>query len=310
MIARTTVLFPLWAIMFSLIAYFFPSVFIGLRPSIIFLLGIVMFGMGMTLTPADFAQVLKRPGVIGTGLLLQYLLMPAIAWGVSIILDLSTGLLIGMVLVGTSPGGTASNVICYLARGDVALSIALTTVSTLVAVAATPLLTDWYVGQSVDVPVFKMLLDVLKIIVAPVVVGVIINYLVGHKIRTIKKWFPLVSVFSIVLIIAIIVALNQSRLTGIAGTLVIAVILHNGFGLAGGYWISRVLGFDRRTCRTLAIEVGMQNSGLAVTLAIKYFSSLAALPGALFSIWHNISGSLLASAWARQQRRSWTSEQP
>ena len=138
MITRATVLFPLWAIVFSLIAYFFPWVFIDLRPSIIFLLGIVMFGMGMTLTPADFIEVLKRPGIIGTGLLLQYLLMPSIAWGVSQILDLSTGLFIGMILVGTSPGGTASNVICYLARGDVALSIALTTVSTLVAVVATP----------------------------------------------------------------------------------------------------------------------------------------------------------------------------
>ena len=304
MITRTTALFPLWAIVFSLTAYVFPSVFIDLSPSIVYLLGIVMFGMGMTLTPADFTEVLRRPGIIGTGLLLQYLLMPAIAWGVSKALDLSTGLLIGMVLVGTSPGGTASNVICYLARGDVALSIALTTTSTLIAVAATSVLTYWYVGQAVDVPVVKMLLDVLKIIIAPVVAGVIINYLIGHKLRAVKRWFPLVSVFSIVLIIAVIVALNQSRLSAIAVTLVTAVILHNGFGLVGGYWIARVLGFDRRTCRTLAIEVGMQNSGLAVTLAIKYFSPLAALPGALFSIWHNISGSLLAAGWARQQQKS------
>jgi BASS family bile acid:Na+ symporter len=304
MSARTTLLFPLLAIACSLTAYLFPAIFIDLKPSIVYLLGMVMFGMGMTLTPAEFTEVLKRPGLIVTGLLLQYLLMPAIAWGVSTALGLSTGLVIGMVLVGASPGGTASNVICYLARGNVALSIALTTVSTLVAVAATPVLTYWYVGHSVDVPVFKMLLDVLKIIIAPVVAGVIINYLIGHKIRAIKQWFSLVSVFSIVLIISIIVALNQSRLSGIAGTLVTAVIAHNGIGLAGGYWISRALGFDRGICRTLAIEVGMQNSGLAVTLAIKYFSSLAALPGALFSIWHNISGALLAAGWASQSQHS------
>ena len=303
MIARTTLLFPLLAIAGSLFAYFFPTILIDLKPSIVYLLGMVMFGMGMTLTPAEFGEVLKRPGLIVTGLSLQYLLMPAIAWGVSTALDLSTGLLIGMVLVGTSPGGTASNVICYLARGDVALSITLTTASTMVAVAATPVLTYWYVGQVVDVPVIDMLLVVLKIIIAPVAAGVIINYLFGHKLRAIKQWFPLVSVGAIVLIIAIIVALNQGRLGEIAGTLVTAVIAHNGIGLAGGYWISRLLGFERRICRTLAIEVGMQNSGLAVTLAIKYISSVAALPGALFSIWHNISGAVLAAGWARQRQR-------
>ncbi len=209
-----------------------------------------------------------------------------------------------MVLVGVSPGGTASNVICYLARGDVAVSIALTTASTLAAVAATPVLTYWYVGQVVDVPVIDMLLDVLKIIIAPVAAGVIINYLFGHKLRAIKQWFPLVSVCAIVLIIAIIVALNQGRLGGIAVTLVTAVIAHNGIGLAGGYWIARLLGFERKICRTLAIEVGMQNSGLAVTLAIKYFSSVAALPGALFSIWHNISGALLAAGRANLDPRT------
>ncbi len=304
MIARTTLLFPLLAIAGSVIAYNFPAIFIPLKPSIVYLLGIVMFGMGITLTPAEFTEVLRRPNLIATGLLLQYLLMPAIAWGVSTTLGLSSGLLIGMVLVGASPGGTASNVICYLARGDVALSIALTTASTLVAVAATPVLTYWYVGQTVDVPVVKMLLDVLKIIVAPVVAGVLINYLFRHKITAIKQWFPLASVFSIVLIIAVIVALNHSRLSETAGTLVTAVIAHNGIGLAAGYWISRILGFDRRICRTLAIEVGMQNSGLAVTLAIKYFSALAALPGALFSIWHNISGALLAAGWATQSQHS------
>ncbi len=300
MLDRTTSLFPLWAILFSILAYLCPQCLVGFKPAIIYLLGVVMFGMGMTLTADNFAAVLKRPNVVTVGVLLQYLLMPLIAWGLSRALNLSPELMVGMVLVGSSPGGTASNVICYLARGDVALSITLTALSTLLAVLASPLLTWLYIGHTVEVPVVKMLLDVLKVVIVPVAVGVVINTLIGHRIGEAKKIFPLISVAAIVFIIAIIIALNQARLQQLAMTLFIAVVLHNALGLVGGYWLARGFGYDLRICRTLAIEVGMQNSGLAVALSIKFFSPLAALPGALFSIWHNLSGSLLASWWSRR----------
>ncbi len=301
MIERTTSLFPLWAILFCFLAYLYPQGFIELKPAILYLLGVVMFGMGVTLTGRDFYRVMIRPRVIVTGVLLQYLLMPLIAWLLSFGLDLAPALMVGMVLVGASPGGTASNVICYLARGDVALSITLTTCSTLLAVLATPLLSWAYLGQIVEVPVINMLLDVLRIVIAPVIVGVAVNTLFGARIEGMKSIFPLISVAAIVIIIAIIVALNQASLQALAATLLLAVVLHNGLGIAGGYWLTRWLGYEQRTCRTLAIEVGMQNSGLAVALAIKFFSPMAALPGALFSIWHNITGSLLSAWWSRHR---------
>jgi len=299
MIERSTRLFPLWALLMSTIAYLFPQAFIDLKPAIVYLLGMVMFSMGITLTVKDFYLVLKRPRVIFLGSLLQYLLMPLIAWLLSRMLDLQSALTVGMILVGSSPGGTASNLVCYLARGDVALSITLTTVSTLLAVLATPLLCWAYLGHTVEVPVINMLTDVLKIVIAPVCAGVLLNALFWDRIEGIKRIFPLLSIAAIVFIIAIIVALNQPKLQSLALTLVLAVALHNALGLTGAYWLSRWLGYDRRICRTLAIEVGMQNSGLAVALAIKFFLPLAALPGALFSIWHNLTGALLASWWSR-----------
>jgi len=210
-------------------------------------------------------------------------------------------LTVGLILVGCSPGGTASNVICYLARGDVALSITLTTASTLLAVVATPLLTLFYAGETVPVPALDILFTVFKIIFLPVMLGVLANHYFHRALSPVRKVFPLLSVLSIVLIIMIIVALNHDSLANVASGLAAVVVLHNSVGLLGGYWLPRWLGRDERECRTLAIEVGMQNSGLAVALAVKYFSVTAALPGALFSIWHNLSGSLLAGIWRRQQ---------
>jgi len=258
-----------------------------------------MFGMGMSLKANDFLLIFKSPKPILLGLLLQFLCMPFFAWGLSTWLQLPLALASGMVLVGASPGGTASNVICYLAKGNVALSIAITTFSTVLAVIATPALSLLYLGKQVDVPAMKMLMDIVKIIILPVTAGIIVNQLFGRLLGAARQIFPLISVFAIVLIIAIIVALNHSRLDSIGILLVSAVALHNALGLLAGYWLPRAFGMDQRTCKTLAIEVGMQNSGLAVALAVKYFSPAAALPGALFSLWHNLTGSLLASFWSR-----------
>ena len=291
--------FPLWAILLSAVAYVLPELFIPLKGSLFFLLGLVMFGMGISLKARDFLAVIKSPKPIILGLLLQFLCMPFFAWALSSWLQLPLMLATGMLLVGASPGGTASNVICYLAKGNVALSITVTAMSTLVAVVATPFLSFLYLSQQVDVPAMKMLIDIFKIIILPVTAGIICNQLFGRFLKTARHIFPAVSVLSIVLIIAIIVALNQSRLGDIGLLLVTAVALHNALGLLVGYWVPRMLGMDKKTSKTLAIEVGMQNSGLAVALAVKYFSPIAALPGALFSLWHNLSGALLASAWSR-----------
>jgi BASS family bile acid:Na+ symporter len=301
MIARITSLFPLWALLASLLAYAWPEAFSGAKPAIVPMLGIVMLGMGMTLTWSNFREVLRRPTEIGLGVALQYSVMPFLAWAIALALGLPPHLMAGLVLLGACPGGTASNVVCYLARGDVALSITLTTVSTLLAIVATPWLTWLYVGERVPVPVQSMLWSIFKIVLLPVSIGVLTNSLTGRYLRPVRQAFPLISVGAIVFIIAIVVALNKDNLAAMGWTLVLAVLLHNAGGLTAGYALARLLGRDQRTARTFAIEVGMQNSGLSVALAVKYFTPAAALPGALFSIWHNLTGSLLASYWSRRE---------
>ena len=294
--------FPILAIIFSIFAARYPEFLIDSKPAIIPLLGVVMFAMGMTLSIEDFKHVLKSPRVIGLGLLLQYGLMPLLAFIIGLILALPTALMAGLVLVGTCPGGTASNVICYLGRGDVALSITLTAISTLLAVLLTPILTWLYIGQEVPVPIVNMMLTVLKIIILPVTLGVIVNRYFGQNLAQVKEFLPVVSVIAIVFIIGIIVALNAQQIPQLAFPVIIAVILHNGLGLASGYAIAKWLGYNEKICRTLAIEVGMQNSGLGVALATKYFTAITALPAAFFSIWHNITGSLLAAYWTRKSK--------
>nr|WP_321498746.1 bile acid:sodium symporter family protein [uncultured Methanolobus sp.] len=299
MIKKFTSLFPVWAILLSVVAFIYPSIFSPYKSAITPLLGVVMFGMGITLSANDFLLVLKRPKVIVIGTALQYILMPLIAFILSYALNLPLEIMAGMVLLGACPGGTASNVICYLAKGDVALSITLTSVSTLLAFILTPALTWLYIGQAVPVEVGSMMLSIVKIVLVPVALGIILNTFFDKYIERFRHAFPALSVATIVFIIAIIIALNKESIL-VAGKLaIVAVVLHNGFGFASGYLFSKILGLDEKDARTIAIEVGMQNSGLSVALAVKYFSALAALPGALFSIWHNISGSFLAYKFSK-----------
>lgn len=294
---RFTALFPVLAIGGSILAWFYPPILGGWKPAIIPLLSLVMFGMGMTLTWAHFLAVIKRPGIISIAVLTQFLVMPLTAFYISKLLGLSQEITVGMVLVGASAGGTASNVICYLAKGDVALSVLLTTSSTLIAVIATPALTWLYLNESVPVPFAGMLASILKIILIPVLLGTALNSLFARSIERIRPVFPLLSSLSIVLIIAIIVAINHHSLSTAGPMIGLAVILHNLSGLVSGYLIARSFGYNAQVCRTISIEVGMQNSGLSVALAVSFFTPLTALPGAIFSIWHNVSGSLLASYW-------------
>ncbi len=298
---RITQLFPLWAIVFALLAWAQPAVFVPFKSWIVPLLALVMFGMGLSLHVGDFKRALRMPRLIISGAALQYSVMPLSALLISIALRLDPVMTAGMVLVGTSPGGTASNVICYLARGNVALSITLTAISTLLAIALTPLLAWLLIDSSIHVPAGQMLLSLVKIVILPVGLGVVLNHYAGARLAPVSHVFPLISVGAIVFIIAIIVALNESNLGQVGVTLLLAVVLHNGIGLTSGYYAGRVLGYRSSECRTLAIEVGMQNSGLAVALAIKHFAATAALPGAIFSIWHNVSGSILASVWSKRK---------
>ena len=297
MIDRITKLFPVWAILFSFIAFYFNGFFSLFKSAIVPLLIVVMFGMGMTLTWDNFKRIFKSPLVILLGFSLQYLIMPAAGYFVSVLFSLSPVMMAGVVLVGSSPGGTASNVITYLGNGDVALSITLTLTSTVLAVLLTPFFSCIILNHVVPVPAGEMFLDILQIVLIPVLLGTAINSFFSKKINKFRNIFPFISTLAIVFIIAIIVALNKSKIAEMSFIIVLAVMMHNLIGLSFGYFVPKLLKYDKKTCRTICIEVGMQNSGLSVALAVKFFSAAAALPGAIFSIWHNLSGSLLAGWW-------------
>ncbi|WP_087016952.1 bile acid:sodium symporter family protein [Thaumasiovibrio subtropicus] len=300
MINRITQLFPIWALLLSAMAYFQPDLFVALRPQIVPLLTLIMLAMGVSLSHKDFLDAFKHKAAIGVGVILQFLVMPVTAVAISLLLDFSTELTVGMVLVGSVAGGTASNVMVFLAKGNVALSISMTALSTLIGVVLTPLLVELLAGQTVDVPKLAMLASLLKIVLIPVALGVAINVFASRAAQAVKPVLPLISMAAIVLIIAIVVALNADKFATLGPIIALAVILHNGIGLLAGYWSCRVLGFDESICRTVSFEVGLQNSGLATALAMKFFTPAAALPGTLFSIWHNISGSLLAGCWSKK----------
>ncbi|MGB8273865.1 MAG: bile acid:sodium symporter family protein [Alphaproteobacteria bacterium] len=297
-----THLFPLFAAGFSAAAFLWPGMFRPFSFAIVPLLGLVMFGMGLTLQVADFARVARRPGVIALGIGLQYLLMPLFGFLAATGFRLDPQSAAGLILVGCCPGGTASNVVCYLARGNVALSITLTACTTLLAVVATPALTLAYAGHTVPVPALDMVRSILTIVAIPVLAGTAIHTLAPRLVARVEPALPLVSVAAIVLIIAIIVALNRDQIAVVGLPVAAAVVVHNLAGLAGGYGAARMAGLAEAERRTIAIEVGMQNSGLGVALALQYFSAAAALPGALFSVWHNLSGATLAGYWSRRDR--------
>jgi BASS family bile acid:Na+ symporter len=297
--AWVTRYFPLLAVIAAATAFLWPDLFSARGNLIVPLLTLIMFTMGLTLRWDNFRDVLQQPLTLLLGTLLQFLLMPALAFLLARGFALERELLTGLVLVGACPGGTASNVVCYLAKGNLALSITLTFISTLLSVVATPLLTWVWLGQAVDVPITSMMLSILQIVLVPVLAGLLLNSVFGKALAPLKPVLPSVAVIAIVFIIAIVVAQNSGNLASVGMLVMLAVILHNVGGLASAYGICRLLRHEESVCRTIAIEVGMQNSGLAVALASQYYTAVAALPGAVFSLWHNVSGSLLAGYWQR-----------
>jgi len=301
MITKFNQLFPVWAILLSFCAFYFQSVFQPFADTIVPLLGIIMFIMGLNLRKEDFLHIIKEPLPVMVGVFIQFLLMPILAITLSLMLQLSNQLTAGMVLVGSCAGGTASNVICYLAKGELALSISMTLATTLLGVIVTPALCTFYLSETVSVDTLGMLVSMLQIVLLPVIAGSVAAYLAPELVAKLEPGLPTCAIVLILLVVMIIVSLNASSMINISPLVLVAVILHNLGGLAGGFFISRLFGFSIRRSQTIAIEVGMQNSGLGVALAMQYFSATAALPGALFSIWHNISGSLLASYWGRNR---------
>jgi bile acid:Na+ symporter, BASS family len=293
-----TRLFPLWALVFAVVAYAAPKSFTPIAPYVTYLLALIMFAAGVTLRASDFYRVITRPGPVLAGLGLHYLIMPLAAWAIAHMLGMPPELAAGMILVGSVASGTSSTVMVLLSRGDVALSVTISALSTLVGVIATPLLTRLYVSAGITVDVWGLLTSIVQVVAVPVLLGVVINHLAHRLVRAVEPALPLVSMVAILLIIAAVVAVTQPAIAAVGPLVAIGVVLHNGVGLLGGYWGGRLLGFDESVCRTLALEVGMQNSGLAATLGKLYFGPLAALPGAIFSVWHNLSGSLLAGWWA------------
>ena len=275
------------------VSLFFPKTVSFIKTSYVnYLLMIVMFGMGLTLKLEDFKVVFTRPKDIIIGAIAQFTIMPLLAFLLSIAFKLPPELAVGVILVGTCPGGTSSNVMTYLAKGDVALSVGMTSVSTILAPFATPLLTLLYAGQKVDVNAVSMFISIVQVVILPIALGFIINKFFYKFTNSIKEILPLISVLAIVAIVAAVVSANSQRLMQVGYLVIIVVVLHNSLGYLLGYMLAKLFRLNNAKCKAVSIEVGMQNSGLATSLAATHFASmaLATVPGAIFSVWHNISG--------------------
>ncbi len=280
-----------------------PQTLTWVGPYVGWLLGVVMFGMGMTLTFQDFKRVLQRPWEVLLGVVAQFLIMPLAAWFLVWLFALPPELAIGVVLVGTCPGGTASNVISYLAKGDVALSVSMTMATTLLAPVVTPTLTWLLAGSWIEVSFTAMMISIAQMVLLPLLLGLTAHHFFERTVERVLPVMPVVSVVTIVLLVGGVVALGAESLLDVGLLMAAIVVLHNAFGLVLGYGMARLFRLDSKKARTVSIEVGMQNSGMAASLAVLYFSPAAAIPGAIFSVWHNISGSIVANYFARRDER-------
>ena len=292
--------FSLWVLLMAGFGFFAPQLFIAYKSWISPLLGIVMFGMGLTLSAADFREVFRRPRDVAIGVVGHYLIMPGIAYVLAIGLDLPPDIAVGVILVGCCPSGTASNVMTFLAKGDVALGVSIASVSTLIAPLATPALVSLLAGKWMSIRTESLFMDIVQVVIIPIALGLLARTLFRRQADASVKALPLVSTVVIVFIIAIIVALNQAKLMTNGLLILMAVVLHNLLGFALGYLFARAFGMNLAKRKAVALETGMQNSGLGAALAAAHFSPLAAVPSALFSVWHNLSGSALATWFARR----------
>lgn len=285
-------------IAFSALALWQPWIFSWVAPHISTMLGIIMLGMGMTLHWQDFSHVLRHPRDLGLGLVVQFGCMPLLAFALCHVFALPPELAMGMILVGTAPGGTASNVLTFIARGDVAFSVAMTAAATLVSLLLTPPLTWLLGGVWVPVDMGGLFWSIVKIVLVPVLLGLLLHHFQRGLVDRLMPFLPLASALVITLVIAGIIAVNAQNILSAGPAIFAAVIAHNLLGLAVGWFAACRLRFAPPRRRALAIEIGTQNSGLATALALAHFTPAAAIAGALFSVWQNISGALLSNFWA------------
>ncbi len=287
----------LLVLLVAVVSFVFPSS-MGWIPtsSINWMLGLVMFGMGLTINPVEFKIIFTRPRDVIVGFFAQFTLMPLLAWLLTRLFQLPPELAIGVILVGACPGGTASNVITYLAGGDLALSVGMTGVSTIFAPLLTPLITYLLADTMVDVNMMGMLLSILQIVILPILAGLLIRHFFPRFTEMITQYLPTFSSLVIMAIVGCVVSRNSAQLHSVGLLIIIVVMLHNVCGFALGFLVGKLLRLSHPKCSAISIEVGMQNSGLACSLAQQHFSALqaATVPGAIFSVWHNIAGSLWA----------------
>ncbi|WP_227377243.1 bile acid:sodium symporter family protein [Haladaptatus halobius] len=306
--------FVVWVLVFSGLALTAPTAFTWISPYITPLLGIIMLGMGLTLQPVDFHRLVERPRDVCIGAVTQWVVMPMAAYAITVALSLPPELVLGVVLVGAAPGGTASNVMTYLGDGDVALSVAITTVTTIAAPIVMPAWVVFLAGEQLNVTFAQLFTSIVQVVLIPVVAGFALRYILDRKAPEVAEAgldvFPAVSVIAIVAIVAAVVGLSKATILTAGATAVVAVVAHNTIGLGTGYGVGRLTGMSEDRVRTCAFEVGLQNSGLAVALATSFFSPAAALPPALFSIWHNVSGPALASYFVRDEQSAAQSSSP
>ncbi|WP_312535163.1 bile acid:sodium symporter family protein [Acinetobacter variabilis] len=296
--------FALWVILFSAIALMLPDLFVWLRAYIPWMLGLIMFGMGMTMTPGDFKSILQSPKAVAIGVVAQFMVMPGLAFLLCQLFQLPAEIAIGVILVGCCPGGTASNVITYMAKGNTALSVACTSVSTLLAPLLTPAIFYLLASQWIEINALSMLISILQVVLFPIILGLIVRALLKTKVEGYIQVMPVISVIAIVAIVAAIIAGSKTQILE-SGLMILGLVaLHNGMGYLLGYWASRIFKLAEIDCRAVSIEVGMQNSGLGVALAATHFaaSPITAVPSAIFSLWHNISGPALATYWAAKSK--------
>lgn len=297
--------FALWVIVFAALALWQPEFFVWLKAYIPWILGIIMLGMGMTMTVDDFKGVLQSPKAVLIGVVAQFVVMPGLAYVLCKLFNLPPEIAVGVILVGCCPGGTASNVITYMAKGNVALSVACTSVSTLLAPVLTPAIFYLLASQWLKIDAASMFISILQVVLLPIVVGLILRTWLKRQVESYIQVMPLVSVIAIVAIVAAIIGGSKAAILQ-SGLLILAVvILHNGFGYLLGFAAAQFFKLPYADCKAIAVEVGMQNSGLGVALAAVHFaaSPITAVPSAIFSLWHNISGPALATYWASKHKQ-------
>jgi BASS family bile acid:Na+ symporter len=289
------------------VSMFFPAPFIQLgevqmKVLIVPLLQIIMFGMGTVMSLRDFSGVIKMPKGVLVGLLCQFSIMPLVGFSLATLFQFQPEIAAGVVLIGSSPSGLASNVMAYLANANVALSVTLTGVATVIAPFTTPLLMEFFAGAFVPIDFWAMMLSIVKIVILPITLGLIFNHFFHNKTPWLDKIMPLISMAAIVMIITIITAAGRDNLLTIGGFLILASIIHNFLGYFFGYWGCRILKLREQDCRTIALEVGMQNGGLASGIALEMGKvATVGLAPAVFGPWMNISGSSLASWWRNKK---------